>query len=148
MIASSLADSANDFDIDYFTPQLDSSKFFCPRLDELGTDGDRILPPASPKPEARTLLEPIVSLMSPTPISSSVDSFPVVVDVPSTSHPSIVSPTVAVSEDLVALPLTPTPLPAGAEDSLGFSFEAALGVGGGSSEVPSSGSTPSVLPLR
>lgn len=40
------------------------------------------------------------------------------------------------------LPLTLVSLPTGVEDSLRFSFKAASGVGGGSGDGPSSGSTP------
>lgn len=144
MSTGGLGGSIDKYNVDYFTPQPDSSKFSHLRLDELENDGDRTQLPTTYVLEATSPLEPVISLPFPTPsILGFTDSLAIVIGAPLIPQPAVVTPLVMVTKNLTTtLPLTLVPLPNIVEDSLRFSFEAASGVEGGSSEGPSSGSTP------
>lgn len=60
-----LGSFADEYDVDYFTLQSNSSKLACLRPSKLGSD-DRSQPPVSKVLDASILFESIVSLPSPT----------------------------------------------------------------------------------
>lgn len=94
-------------------------------------------------PETTIPLEPIFTLPSPTPSTSgSANNFHVVVGAPSTTQSARATSQMVVTESPTVLPLMPISLPMGAEDSLLFSFEAALAIRMGSRDGLSSRSTP------
>lgn len=140
---SGLGDSADEYDVDYFTPQLDSRKFSHLRLDEQGSDISRPLPSVTIALETITPLEMIATLPSPTPSpSGSTDSFSIVIGMPLTTQSALATSQMMMTESPSALSLMPISLPIGVEDSLFFSFEAALGVRGGSGDGLSLGLAP------
>lgn len=83
MPAGSLGGSTNKYNADYFTPKPHTSKFSHLRLNELGNDGDKTLPPTTSTLEAATHQVPSISLPSPTPsVFGSANSFSIVIGTP------------------------------------------------------------------
>lgn len=125
-------------------PQPDLSKFSHLKLDESRGDLDRPLPPLITTSETATPLELTTTLPFSTPFaSSSADSFPVVIGMPSTTQYVAATLQVVVTENLFgALLSMPASLPMSMEDSLMFSFKAASGVKGDLAEDLSSGFAP------
>lgn len=105
--------STGDYDVHYFMPQPDSSKFSHLRLDEPGRYIDWPLPLEATAPETTTPMEPTATLPSPTPSTfSSNDNFPIVVGALLTSWPAVATPSVVVIESLaINPPLTLAYLP-------------------------------------
>lgn len=93
-LVSRLGSFIGEFDADYFTPITSSANVMAPSTDELGSN-DKTQPLATETQEMPT--PPELSLLSPTLVVCSEDSFLVVVGAPTTFHPAVAMPSVIVT---------------------------------------------------